>query len=148
MPAAPLHRLARLSWADRFLLAEGLATLAGASLAIRLLPFRRLVRAASALGRGEAKAAEEDALVRRIVWAVRAASRRVPWKTVCFQCGLATHVMLRRRGIGSFLHYGVSQTRPEGLKAHVWVSVAGRDVIGGEEAADFTCLATYPPVAA
>jgi len=60
--------------------------------------------------------------------------------------GLAVHVMLRRRGIASFLHYGVAQS--DALKAHVWVSAAGRDVIGGEEAAGFTRLATYPPVPA
>jgi hypothetical protein len=70
----------------------------------------------------------------------------VPWKAVCFQRGLAVHVMLRRRGIGSVLHYGVSQS--DGLKAHVWVRAAGHDVIGCEEASAFTCLATYPPVPA
>lgn len=147
MSAASLHRLARLGWANRFLLAEAVTLLAFASLAIRLLPFRRVVGAASGLGRN-APPAPEDARPRRIVWAVRAASRRMPWRTVCFQNGLAVHLMLRRRGIASLLHYGVAQGKEEGLRAHVWVSVAGRDVIGGEEAAGFACLATYPPAAA
>jgi hypothetical protein len=143
MARSSFHRLTRLSWADRLLLAEALATLAFASLAIRLLPFRRVVKLASALDRS-AVAPDGGERVRKVVWAVRAWARRVPWKAVCFQCGLAVHAMLRRRGIGSFLHYGVSQA--DGLKAHVWVSAAGRDVIGGEEASGFTCLATYPPI--
>ncbi len=120
--------------------------LALASLAIRLLPFRTVVRVAgNAELRGVATESTGDT-ARKIVWAVRAWARRVPWKAVCFQTGLAVHVMLRRRGISSHLHYGVSQA--DGLRAHVWVSAGGRDVIGGEEAAGFTCLATYPPIPA
>jgi hypothetical protein len=133
-----------LSWADRLLLAEALPTLVLASLAIRLLPFRRVVGAAGAADRRTFVTDSAGETARKVVWAVRAWARRVPWKAVCFQQGLAVHVMLRRRGIASHLHYGVSQA--DGLKAHVWVSVAERDVIGGDEAAGFTCLATYPPL--
>ncbi|MGZ8997830.1 MAG: lasso peptide biosynthesis B2 protein [Allosphingosinicella sp.] len=136
-------RRAPLSWADRLLLAEALLTLALASLAIRLLPFRKVIGAASAVDRRRV-AADSVSKTRKVVWAVGAWARRVPWKAVCFQRGLAVHVMLRRRGIPSHLHYGVSQS--DGLKAHVWVSAAGRDVIGGAEAAGFACLATYPPL--
>jgi hypothetical protein len=138
-------RRAPLSWADRLLLAEALLTLALASMAISLLPFRRVVALAASPDRvTQPDRADEKAL--KVVWAVRAWARRVPWKAVCFQSGLAVHVMLRRRGISSYLHYGVSQA--DGLKAHVWVSAAGRDIIGGDEAAGFTCLATYPPIPA
>jgi len=146
MASLTFQRLARLGWGDRALLAEGLVVLAFASLAIRLLPFRTVVRAAAALGRPARSDPSDDLQIRKTRWAVVAAARRVPWKAVCFQRGLAVHFMLRRRGIPSFLHYGVSQS--DGLKAHVWVSASGRDVVGGEEARDFICLATYPPVAA
>jgi hypothetical protein len=53
------------------------------------------------------------------------------------------HWMLQRRGLHSRLHYGVGRSAGD-LRAHVWVSCAGRNVIGGEIAHDFTCLATYP----
>jgi Transglutaminase-like superfamily len=139
-------RRAPLSWGDRLLLAEALLTLGVASLAIRLLPFRRVVGAAGAADRRGAATDSAGETARKVAWAVSAWARRVPWKAVCFQQGLSVHVMLRRRGIASHLHYGVSQA--DGLKAHVWVSAAGRDVIGGEEAAGFTCLATYPPLPA
>jgi transglutaminase superfamily protein len=144
MASSTLRRLARLGWADRALLAEALVTLAFASLAIRLAPFRRVVRAASAFDRPPVPATAGDPPLERIIWAVLAVARRVPWKAVCFQRGLAAHVMLRRRGIGSFLHYGVAQGEPAGLQAHVWVSAAGRTILGGDEAPAFTCLATYP----
>ena len=146
MASLTFQRLARLGWTDRVLLVEAMVTLTLASLAIRIVPFRHVVGAAAAFGRPEKDGAASDLLIRKIVWWVNSAAKRVPWRAVCFQRGLAVHVMLRRRGIASFLHYGVAQS--DSLKAHVWVSAAGRDVIGGEEAADFTRLATYPPVPA
>jgi hypothetical protein len=124
------------------MLAEALAALALASLAIALLPFRKVADAASAPVR---KAVPADAqTVRRVRSAVRAWARRVPWRTVCFQKGLALHWMLRRRGIGSVLLYGARRDG-EGLAAHVWVDVDGETVIGGDEAPNFTCLARFPP---
>jgi len=108
---------------------EAAVLLAGASLAIRWLPFRRLVRL---MGQGPPRPAPAISDLAAIPLAVRRASARLPWKTVCFQEGLAAHWMLRARGIDSRLHYGI---RPgaAGLSAHVWVEADGRIVIGEEE---------------
>lgn len=144
-PVNSLARFRRLTGADRLALAEALVTLALASAAIRLLPFRTVVRflASDRLGREAGRASTENAMD-RARWAVQALARRVPWRTVCFQKGLALHIMLRRRGIPSVLHYGVRTDPEKGVTAHVWVTESGRAVIGGEEAPAFTCLATYP----
>jgi hypothetical protein len=72
----------------------------------------------------------------------------VPWKAVCFQQGLALHLMLRRRGIASVLNYGVGKKEDERLAAHVWVDVGSETVIGGEEAPRFARLARFPGEAA
>jgi hypothetical protein len=136
-----LPRLDRLGAGDWLLLGEALLTLAWASLAIDLLPFRRVAAAASR-PRGAPRVGA--AAARRIKWAVEAWGRRVPWKAVCFQRGLAAHVMLRRRGLPSLLHYGVASDAEGGLKAHVWISLDGALLVGGEEASAFTCLATFP----
>jgi hypothetical protein len=125
--------------------AEALAALALASLAIAVLPFRRVAAAASLPGRGPARVDPDT--VRRARSALIGWSRRVPWRTVCFQKGLALHWMLRRRGIRSVLLYG-ARREGEGLAAHVWVDVDGETVIGGEEASKFACLASFPPEAA
>jgi hypothetical protein len=133
---------ARRSLSDWLLLAEALAALTLASAAIHLLPFRRVAAAASARGPKEPRA--DAKIVRRVRGAVQGWSRRVPWKAVCFQRGLALHWMLRRRGIRSVLLYG-ARHEGEALAAHVWVEVDGATVIGGEEAPDFACLARFPP---
>jgi hypothetical protein len=138
-------RLHRLSAGDWLLAAEALGELVRASLAVALLPFRDVAAAASQAPVRTNRLPDDPDLPRRIRWAVDAWGGRVPWRAVCFQRGLAAHRMLRRRGCPSRLHYGVAQEEAKGLSAHVWVSLEGRPVIGGEEAANFTCLATFPP---
>ena len=138
-----IFSLRRHGPADYVLLGEAVAALARASVAIRLLPFKR-VAAAAARETGAVSAAD-PAAVREACWAVEAAARRVPWRTVCFQKGLALHWMLRRRGVASVLHYGVGKAlEGDDIAAHVWVSVGGEIVIGGEEAPRFACVATFP----
>jgi hypothetical protein len=141
-----LPRLHRLSGADWLLLAEALPTLAWASFAIALLPFRRVAATAARPRRDRRR--PDRPTPRKIVWAVNAWGRRAPWRVVCFQRGLAAHWMLRRHGYDSVLHYGVAQEAGAGLKAHVWVSLDGRPMVGGEEAPQFACLATFPPESA
>ena len=122
------------------LLVETLVTLVAASGAIRLLPFRRVVRIADRSGTPRRRRGD----VPTLIWAVEALARRMPWRTVCFQKGLTLHLMLRRRGIASLLHYGVGRGDADELAAHVWVSVDGEIVQGGDVVDRFRCLATYP----
>ncbi|HEX2763960.1 MAG TPA: lasso peptide biosynthesis B2 protein [Allosphingosinicella sp.] len=143
---APASRLARLRPADWAALAEAGLTLALGSAAIKLLSFRRVAAWASTGGRPAAR--NDAAKVRRVRWAVEAWARRVPWRAVCFQRGLAVHLMLRRRGIASVMRYGVADLPDKGLQAHVWVDVGEDTVIGGEEAPNFACVARFPPEAA
>lgn len=145
MTAAVPPRRRPLGRTNRRLLAEALPALVLASLAVKLVPFRRLAAAASRRGRSERAADADAAFLRKARWSVEAWAKRVPWRAVCFQKGLALHFMLRRRGIASVLHYGVARATAEGLRAHVWVCVDGVAVIGGEEAAGFACVATFPP---
>ena len=147
--ASSLRRLWALPRADKVLLAEATASLARASLAISLRPFRTVVEKASELPRGGELDAETCAReIKRVTWAVNALGRRLPWRIVCFQKGLAVHRLLHRRRVHSTMHYGVAQSAADGVKAHVWVTHEGRPIIGGEEAVGYTCLATFPAASA
>ena len=140
---ARIRRLGRLGGDNWALLAQALPALVAASIAIQRRTFRHLAETSSRpLPRPRQPV--DEAFLRKLRWAVNAWAERVPWRAVCFQRGLAAHRMLRRRGIPSVLHYGVRQSEEEGVKAHVWITVDGRPVIGGEEAGGFTCLATFP----
>ena len=137
------RRLGRTSWRERLLLAEAIAAIGAAPAAIRLLPFRTLAARLSRF-QGRQGPRAPAAFVESAAWAVRASAPFLPWRSVCFQRGLALHWMLRRRGVPTVLHYGVGQGSGKGLSAHVWVSLDGEILIGGEEAEGHACLATYP----
>jgi hypothetical protein len=120
-------------------------SLLAASVAIRFLPFRRVAKLAERPPFRESQAVRLRQ-TQQVAWAIRACATRVPWRAVCFQQGLAAHFMLRRRQVPSILHYGITQSAERGLEAHVWVTNEGQVVIGGEEAARFNCVATFPIV--
>ena len=134
-----LARLRCLNGRQRRLLLRAAVLLGLASAVVALLPFRIAVRFGSVrLGFGSARLDES-------VWAVEAASRRLPWRTMCIEKGLAVQRMLRSSGVDAVLHYGARNHPETGkLEAHVWVTVEARAVIGGGEAPDFASIAAYP----
>ena len=138
--ANPLVRYQRLSKARRVLLPRAITALAAASVAVALFPFRKAIRFGSIELRRPTGVSSHD-----IEWAIEAASRHMPLRIVCLQKGLAAQRMLRTAGIDARLHYGARhEPASRDLKAHVWVTVAGRPVIGGEEAVGFATVATLP----
>jgi hypothetical protein len=128
--------------APPLLLAEAGAAVLTASLMVRLVPFRTL---AAKLTRGDVHRPPAD--VETAYWlrrAVLAWARRLPWRALCFEQGLAAHVLLQRRGLDSALHYGAATVAGE-LKAHVWVTSGQTAVIGCENRDDYGLLARFPP---
>lgn len=138
--AMPLLRLCRMSPARRRLIVRAAVALTAASAAVALLPFRWAVRFGSRRIRGQTALMPSEC-----AWAVEAAARRLPWRTMCIEKGLAVQRLLRSGGVNAVLHYGARQNKIDGkLEAHVWVSVATETIIGGDQAADFAELASYP----
>lgn len=135
----PLLRLYRMDPARRRLVLRAAATLSAASAAVALLPFRRAIRFGSA-ALGPRGGTSPEAMVA----AVEAAATRLPWRTMCIEKGLAAQRLLRRGGTDAQLHYGARHDPETGrLEAHVWVTVDGVAVIGGEEAGGFVEIESY-----
>ena len=140
MTRAPaLMRIFLMSPARRRVLLRAWAVLTIAAAAVALLPFRFAIRfGARSLGRDERPASDW-------ISAVESAARYMPWRTMCIEKGLATQRLLRGSGIDARLHYGARHAADSGkLEAHVWVTVSGEPVFGGEEAAEYGELACYP----
>ena len=108
------------------------------SAALSLLPFKRAIRLGSVPLAPVSPAAVQD-----IVSAVETAARQLPWRIVCIQRGITAQRMLRRRGLDAKLHYGIG-SKDDVLAAHVWVSLDGVPVIGGEEATAFAPVGAFP----
>ena len=137
--AGPVKRLRALNGERKRLLLRSTGLLACASAAVALLPFRVAIRFGCVpLGRDPVSPAD-------CLWAVEAAARRLPWRTMCIEKGIVVQRMLRAAGIDAVLHYG-ARHHPDShkLEAHVWVMVADCAVIGGVEAKDFAEIASYP----
>ena len=123
--------------------AEAVGALLVASLAITILPFRLLTRTMGHPRGAASVEIDRDRLAAEVTRAIERAARRLPLRIVCLHKALATHWMLRRRGIATHIHYGIS---PGGaaLKAHVWVDAAGTIIMGEEESQGFAHVATFP----
>ena len=144
MSITPVRTLWRMTWQDRLILGEAIVWLAIAGLIVAVVPFRNFGFLAARPVRKLPPADEARNLMRRqIRWAIITAARRVPWRALCIQQGLAAQFMLRRRGIPSVLYYGAA-LHEGGLKAHVWVRDGDIDVIGGEAASRYALLARFP----
>jgi len=141
-----LARLRALSPRDRRLLAEAMATLALAALAVALLPLRTIGAFVGRPARRTASGTARASAVARVRWAVIACASRAPFRAKCFEQGLAAVWLLRRRGVSATLHFGAAREQ-EKLIAHVWVTVDGEDVIGGENKDRFFELARFPGTA-
>lgn len=109
--------------------------LTAASASVALLPFRKAIRF-GCVRPGRVSLAVDDC-----IWAVETAARRLPWRTMCIEQGLAAQRMLRRAGIDAVLHYGARQGGE--LESHVWVSVGGQPVLGADEFG-FAEITTFP----
>jgi len=139
------RRIRQLRAADIALAVEALCMLTFFRLALNLLPVQRLtawmgmdIQAQSSVS--QAKARET---IRRVEWSIGAVVRHGPLTFVCFPQSLAAYFMLRRRHIASTLFYGVTRDADQ-LKAHTWVKVGDRTVVGGDVESQFTVLNTFP----
>jgi len=139
-------KIARLSWRERAALGEALVSLAAARLALVFIPIKKL---APHLGAPHAQSSDTFALpqaraqAQRVQWAVRATSRRVPWRSVCFDQAVAAKWMLRRRALSSTLYLGVARDAQKEMLAHAWLRCGDLYVTGAPQHQRFTVVATF-----
>lgn len=135
----PLRRFAQVGWRRRALVAEAVAWLLLARLALIVVPFPHLARRLGTfVSPSDARAAAADAraspeaarLAEEIGWAVTRSARYVPFKAVCLPQAMAARVMLRRRRISSVLHFGAAKDKDKRLNTHAWLDAAGVEVTG------------------
>ena len=132
---ATLQRFLWLAPTDRGMFLVAVILLTAVKLGLRLFPFRRLQRVLGMISRSSARMEDfDDAPVARVVWAIDAASRRVPWTATCLTLALAAQVMLARVGRPTELAIGVAKGGDGRLLAHAWLQ-NGKRIILGDDAA-------------
>jgi hypothetical protein len=147
-----LRRFGQIDNRRRALLAEAVACLLAARLALYFIPFPRLARRLGAfvppsdprvIQAGAWTAPARAQLAEDIGWAVTRAARYVPFKAVCLPQAMAARVMLKRRGVKSVMHFGAAKGTDKPLDAHAWLDAAGVEVTGYPVAHGFTEIACF-----
>jgi len=124
-----IRRFLTLAPGERGLLLRALWRLSATCLKLHLLPekrWQRLLQASPKTSGRTPRFSEQQ-----VAWAVRAAARYVPAAN-CLPQAIVAKQLLEEHGYQPVLRIGVQRPNESGLKAHAWVDIAGRVVIGDD----------------
>lgn len=132
----------------KWLLCVALVLLCLSTLAIRLLPFRRVAPLLGEKGLIACKTLqpEQTTSVRDWAWALNTMARRLPWRATCLIRALAGQWWLRRQRIPATVYIGVAQGKTEGkhfFDAHAWLCCDDKILTGADEASRFKAIACF-----
>lgn len=136
-------RARRLLSRDGAWVAEAIACLALARVAVIALPFRVLARRLGVRHAETPANVSVDPASGRVAWAIAAAARRAPWRSECLEQAIAAKAMLRRRRIASTLYLGVAR---DPFAAHAWLRVGDTNVTGGRDVSRYAVVASFADV--
>jgi len=121
-----LRTLARLPRNERALFFRALLVVAFMRIGLWVSSFQRMQEITKP--KSWTKPEFADLPVLRFVWAVSAASRRVPAAT-CLTQSLALHYLLNRAGYDSQIRIGVGKESDSTFCAHAWVEHEGEPLL-------------------
>lgn len=124
----------------RSYLREAAVTLLLARVAVRVVPAARVFGWARRPPRQVRRFAADE--IGWVLWAIDAATAKFRTETLCLPRALATHAMLRRRGITSRVCLGVARQQDK-LAAHAWVEVGDDRTVASPGSGAFTRLAEF-----
>lgn len=125
--------------AERRVLLQATSVVLVVRVLLWLLPSRTIVRLARHIAARGARPDLRHASVPTIVWAVEAASRRIP-RASCLTQALSAQLLLGRYGYDSRLCLGVAAGAARDFAAHAWLERQGRVIIGGSMSSTFVRL--------
>jgi hypothetical protein len=124
----------------RVYLREAVVSLLLARFAVRLISPVRIFAWANRPPRETRRFAGDE--IGWVLWAIDTSAAIFRKETLCLPRALATHSMLRRRGITSRVCLGVAREQDK-LAAHAWVEVGEDRAVAGPGAGAFTRIAEF-----
>jgi Transglutaminase-like superfamily len=124
----------------RTYLCEAIVTLFLARIAVRMIPASRIFAWVNQRPPRIRRFSNDE--IGWVLWAINAAADKSRPKPLCLPRALATHSMLRRRGMTSRVCLGVTRQQNK-FAAHAWVEVGNDRVIVDPGAHAFTRLAEF-----
>jgi Transglutaminase-like superfamily len=136
-----ISKLVRLPPADMRLLATAAVWLSLTRVGLKVLPFRTVRSTLRRLGIPTPLRAKGPSR-ERIVWAVAVSGRYVPGVGTCLSEALTAQTLLARWGYHSRVRYGLARGETGLLHGHAWLESEGRVMLGGNDAREYTPLAS------
>lgn len=121
------RRWRRLSLADQLATLKMAGLVVCVTVVLKVAGFANACRLLRRLGRGRGRAAGAHDSCAQSVAAIVRVRHHAPWAGRCLSRSLALHYVLRRRGVSSEVHVGISGLRP--FLAHAWV-VSNGETLG------------------
>ena len=142
-----LAKFFELPLSEQLEVAEAVLCLGAARLFL-FLPFRHLVRLigrprAGVEGSSTVLGGNERARANAVRRAILRVAQRWPWQPNCLVQALAAQIMLRRHRLPSVLQLGVKVGPAAELSGHAWLKCGDIDVVGVEDATEFTPIAEF-----
>lgn len=81
--------------------------------------------------------------VERIAQSIKNVSLTGPFDFKCLVQATAGKVFLAQKGIKSTIYFGVKKDESQTMKAHAWLRVGPKIVLGGEIADEYNTVSTY-----
>jgi hypothetical protein len=146
MLPSSLRRLRQCSSDERRALAFAAPLVVAVRIALSLTPSPWIIGAVRRLSeRGVTTRAVRRRRTRMsdttIVWAVEVASRFVP-RATCLTQALTAQILLQRHGYSAILCLGVPRIAARPFRAHAWLELDGRIILGGEDSRQLARLST------
>ena len=127
-----LQKIKGLTARDSVLLAQAFMLVGTIRVCLWFFPFRTVLRVLGKLARRRSTKSSDASYRQRVVWAVRAAARRLVDNKPCLTQALVVQLLFKRRGLPADLCIGVRKGNDGALRAHAWVVSDGEIVIGGK----------------
>ena len=139
-----LRRVRRMTMTDYHTAVEVIGLAVWIEVALKAMPFSRLLERISRLSPGASSAAPASREVRRLGRFVEVAYEILPLPATCLRRSLVLHALLGRRALRSRLCFGVARNG-DALDAHAWIECDG--IVTGAEITRFSELQTTSQIA-
>lgn len=128
-----LYKFLDLPRSDKYLLIKVTLLLGAIRIALLLFRFSTVQEILARMSEQSRITRVEGGLnyQKRVVWAVKAAGRRLLGDKSCLPQALAVHALFQQAGKTTVLHIGVAKDTEDQLLAHAWVEFDGEIIIGG-----------------
>lgn len=144
-PISPIAIFWKKSLNEKFLLIRIFSLLSLAGLANLVFPFKVYARFLGKINSESTRNGEniDWEYVERIAHFIRNVNKVSPFEFKCLVQATVGKIFIARRNMESTIYFGIKKDGAKNLKAHAWLRVGPKIVLGGEIADQYNVVSTF-----